>query len=326
MTAAIEVYNKPKFEYREETFSILAVNAWELLLKAFILKSHSNKISEILQYECIKKKDGTKGKRLVIAKNTAGNSRTISLGEAISRIRSINSNALDSVLLSNLDGLVALRDNAIHFFNDNVQLKIRVHELGAAGVKNFVTFLHEWFDVDLTNINFTLLPLAFVQPKHLDNALISTEEENVIKLLNFLEENLDPVGVKEYDYSLCFDIVYKSKKKGVGIPVINSNLPNAIPVRFDDSELLKSFPWDYDELIVKLRNRYSNFKQNDAFYKIKNKIENDPKLCVTRFLDPIKRIGTKKKYYSQNVINEFDNHYERKKEKRKSKKKETKIS
>ena len=36
--AAIEIYNKPDFKYREESFVILVVNAWELLLKAKILK------------------------------------------------------------------------------------------------------------------------------------------------------------------------------------------------------------------------------------------------------------------------------------------------
>jgi hypothetical protein len=28
MISAIEVYNKPSFRYREETFSVLAINAW----------------------------------------------------------------------------------------------------------------------------------------------------------------------------------------------------------------------------------------------------------------------------------------------------------
>ncbi len=36
--AAIEVYNKPHFRYREESFVVLLVNAWELLLKAKLLK------------------------------------------------------------------------------------------------------------------------------------------------------------------------------------------------------------------------------------------------------------------------------------------------
>lgn len=41
MISAIEVYNKPDFKYREETFSILSINAWELLLKAKWLKDHN---------------------------------------------------------------------------------------------------------------------------------------------------------------------------------------------------------------------------------------------------------------------------------------------
>ncbi|MEF1307950.1 DUF3644 domain-containing protein, partial [Vibrio owensii] len=36
--SAIEIYNKPNFMHREETFSILMTNAWELLLKAKLVK------------------------------------------------------------------------------------------------------------------------------------------------------------------------------------------------------------------------------------------------------------------------------------------------
>ncbi len=32
--SAIEIYNKPDFRYRAETFCILAINGWELLFKA----------------------------------------------------------------------------------------------------------------------------------------------------------------------------------------------------------------------------------------------------------------------------------------------------
>jgi len=38
MLAAIEIYNKPQIAYRDECFSILLVNAWELLLKATLSK------------------------------------------------------------------------------------------------------------------------------------------------------------------------------------------------------------------------------------------------------------------------------------------------
>jgi hypothetical protein len=36
--AAIEIYNKPVVPHREETFAILVTAAWELLLKARLVK------------------------------------------------------------------------------------------------------------------------------------------------------------------------------------------------------------------------------------------------------------------------------------------------
>jgi hypothetical protein len=55
--SAIEVYNKPSFEYRDETFSILMINAWELMLKVRILQQNDNKLKSILHVEPKIKKD-----------------------------------------------------------------------------------------------------------------------------------------------------------------------------------------------------------------------------------------------------------------------------
>ena len=38
--AAIKIYDKPSFIYREEAFSLLMTNAWELLLKAKWVADH----------------------------------------------------------------------------------------------------------------------------------------------------------------------------------------------------------------------------------------------------------------------------------------------
>ena len=46
--AAIEIYNKPDFKYREESFSILIINAWEVMLKAAIIK-HTGKEDSIYE-------------------------------------------------------------------------------------------------------------------------------------------------------------------------------------------------------------------------------------------------------------------------------------
>ena len=54
--AAIEIYNKPDFQYRGETFSILAINGWELLFKAKWLNENNNKIRSLYVKERRQKK------------------------------------------------------------------------------------------------------------------------------------------------------------------------------------------------------------------------------------------------------------------------------
>src|SRR4051812_5733934 len=49
--AGIEIYNKPNFTYREEAFSLLMTNAWELLLKAKWLLDHSDAIESLIEFE-----------------------------------------------------------------------------------------------------------------------------------------------------------------------------------------------------------------------------------------------------------------------------------
>jgi hypothetical protein len=58
IVAAVEVFNKPLFRYREETFALLAINAWELLLKAHLLKRGRNDPKVIRVYEPRRTKAG----------------------------------------------------------------------------------------------------------------------------------------------------------------------------------------------------------------------------------------------------------------------------
>ena len=47
LLAAVEIYNKPKVEYREQTVAFLLVNAWEVLIKARIIQQNGGKIQSI---------------------------------------------------------------------------------------------------------------------------------------------------------------------------------------------------------------------------------------------------------------------------------------
>lgn len=42
-TMAIEIYNRPTIKYRVEGFSFFICNAWELMLKAFLIKTKGEK-------------------------------------------------------------------------------------------------------------------------------------------------------------------------------------------------------------------------------------------------------------------------------------------
>jgi len=83
MLSAIEAYNKPDHKYREETFSILALNAWELLLKSKLLYEKGNKLSNLYIYESKKLRDGSQSHRKYIKRNRSGNPLVIGIKKAI---------------------------------------------------------------------------------------------------------------------------------------------------------------------------------------------------------------------------------------------------
>lgn len=115
MVGAIEVYNKPTFAYREETFCILAINAWELLLKAKLLKEAKNDPKCIQVREPRKLKSGGKStKHMTVRKNRTGNPMTLQLSGCIAELSKVGTPINQQTSL-NLDALTDVRDNATHF-------------------------------------------------------------------------------------------------------------------------------------------------------------------------------------------------------------------
>lgn len=144
--AAIEVYNKPDFRYREESFVILLVNAWELLLKAKILKDCKNRLSSLYI------KHGKNNHK--IKRSRTGNPFTIELFSAMQRL------SLDPVVTQNLSSLVDIRDTAVHFHNDD-SVKYVVFTLGVAALRNYQQLAKEWFKKNLASYHFYILPIGF---------------------------------------------------------------------------------------------------------------------------------------------------------------------
>lgn len=291
--SAIEVYNKPDFKYREESFAILMVNAWELLLKAKIL--HDNAEDEQVLH--LKDKDGS------VILSWSKNPRTISIGEAI------KTTSLDLTLTDHLFLLIEFRDNAIHLMNHSPMLKVKMQEVGTATLRNYLEMSKEWFNLDLSRYNFYLMPMSFFHPHELQSYSINDEPEqhrNLLRYIASLEEKHPFEEVPRVTISLMLktDFVKSTMRYA-------PNDPGAIPIKFESEEAFrKKYRWRYKEdLVPALKKRYSDFKLDKNFYDLKKRLEHDLRFSAERLLDPDKPTGQTKRFYCPDIMKEFDAHY-----------------
>jgi hypothetical protein len=93
------------FRYREEIFALLAINAWELLLKARLLKEGANDPKVIRVYEPRRTKSGKASKKLYLKRNRAGSPMTVSLSACVGTLEKNPGTRLSAEIKSNLDAL-----------------------------------------------------------------------------------------------------------------------------------------------------------------------------------------------------------------------------
>lgn len=152
---AIEIYNKPSFSYREEAFSLLMTNAWELLLKAKWLLDRGEAVDTL--YEMVKVKGGgTKPKE-----NRSGNPISFGLTYLAAAMVEDKQSGLEKAAQDNLLALIEIRDNAAHLINKDPYINRRVQEIGTAALQNYLLLAGRWFQLDLSQYNFFLMPISF---------------------------------------------------------------------------------------------------------------------------------------------------------------------
>ena len=313
MLSAIEVYNKPDFFYREETFSILAINGWELLAKARILQLERNRTSAIIEYEKRKKADGSQSLKLYRKKNRTGNHVSIGLFKALDLLANKYGDNVNPLIRKNLELLTEIRDNSIHFFNKDYDLSRQIHQIGTASLRNYVTLSRKWFATDLGEYNFFIMPLAFIKDFHTVEAIPLNSEER--RLLEYLKQTQQVEGENEADdYSIALEMNISLKKKhGDSLTEVRiTDDPSATPIQLEEQDVLEKYPWEYKNLSTYLANRYSDFLQNRKYHAIRKPLEGKPEYCRIRFLDPGNQKSPKKKFYNPNIVREFDKYYTKK--------------
>ena len=308
LLSAIEIYNKPTFAYREETFSILALNAWELLLKAKLLEQSGNNPKCLRVYYFKKNASGVFSKKPSIKTNRTGNELTVSISETANRLDRLGIKLAASIRL-NIDGLIQVRDNAIHYINASPKLAKAVLEIGTAAVQNFVALSKEWFNLDLSYYSLYLMPIGFVPGTKASAVFVSPDEAKVIDYLSRLVAAGDP-GASSFNVALDVAISMNRSTSAAATPIVFSDKPGAIPVVMSEEEFHKIFKWDYDELTTRLKTRYSDFRLNNDYHSHRKAIiAGSPHLMSRRYLDPIKKGGGHKDWYNPEILAEFDKVY-----------------
>jgi len=314
LTAAVEIYNKPGFHYREETFALLAINAWELLLKARLLKSSNNNPRAIRVYEHRKTKTGRPSKKRFLKRNRAGNPSTLSLQACIAALDHHANTRLHADVKANLEALVAVRDSAAHYINASPLLSKQVLEVASASIMNFVHQSREWFDRDLSDTITLMLPLAFLRAgDSIESVVITRGESRLVKFLHELA-SADRVIGDDAPYAVAVRVALKmerSKLPNANKVQITSD-PDAVKVILTEGDVRERYPWDYKTLTLHCAARYTNFKQNPQFVVLRKPLMGDARYVHWRYLDPGNAKSGKKDFYSPAILTVFDAHYNRK--------------
>lgn len=312
--SAIEIYNKPDFRFREELFAILMCNSWELLLKAKALLDQGELFDVLVATRTVK--DETSGADKVVPKtNRSGNVMTVGLGALATSMLNDKVVGLTPECVRNLDLLMEVRDNAVHLVAGDLALAKKILEIGTATLKNYMQLTTAWFGADFSRYNFYLMPLSFFHGFETAQGLvIEPTTEQAAKFLTFMAdaEREPATAGSPHHVTLGIEIKVVKAKSGEGVPVRWSSDPSAPALRVREEDVLERYPFDSADVAAKLRVRYSDFKMDKKYYKIKKAVESENKYCRVRYLDPKNPRSGSKKFFSGEIFKVFDQHYQKK--------------
>lgn len=277
--SSIEIYNKPDFKYREEIFTILNINAWELLLKTKILNDKKGIVESLYVMKEGKPK---------LTRN--GAPMTIEIVGAMKKTK------IDPVIVENLTRLIEIRDTAVHFYN-NDSLSYLIYTLGVASLKNYQMLIKNWFDKSLLEYNFFILPLAFAYNfKTLSLLELDNEPEvisNLIKSVSTTQSSIDPSNDFHFVCEVTTEI--QSAKKFMGDPdfttVIESGTKSGASIVIQTQNLIDKYPISYKELYKKIKKAKPEIKQHELNKFIKDYgIKNNPNFSTYIFINKSKKM------------------------------------
>ncbi|MFZ2303761.1 MAG: ATP-binding protein [Minisyncoccia bacterium] len=138
-------------------------------------------------------------------------------------------------------------------------------------------------------------------------------DKKLIPKLRFINEGSFKEGGKTVlkligDVKPVSIIAKSGKNAGAGVQITED--PNAPVIRLEEEEVLKKkYPLDYKELIRVLTTRYTDFKTNSRFHKLRKELMKDVSLSKRRYLNPSNIKSSSQDFYSPNIVKKFDKFY-----------------
>ena len=296
--SSIEIYNKPDFKFREESFSILLVNSWELLLKAKILKDTADQLDSITFFK--------NGQAEISA---SGNPKTISITKALNILS--GSGVLKPVVAENIKLLIEIRDESVHFLHTDLELATKIQCIGTASLKNFMTLAMEWFGVDFRRYNFYLMPVSFFHLSDMESFSVDNDAtDNLMRYLDSVEQNFSEDPDPQFSITLRLETKFVKSSSEEAVLVRVTDDPEAPEIQISEEDALKSYPFTYESLCATARARFSDFKANTKFHDIMRGLKaQGERFCKERRLDPRNPQSIRKMFYHSRIIEELDKHF-----------------
>lgn len=260
---SVEIYNKPTIKYRVEGFSFFICNAWELMLKAHIIKTFGN---ATLYY-----KDNP--------------NKTISLSECIKKVFT---NDKDPLRI-NLEKIIELRDTSTHFVTTEYEMVYI--PLFQACLFNFNEKMQQFHNIDMTEIipqNFLTLTtnmksfnepeIRAKYPEELSKKIVSIYSS----LTPLIETNNNNFAIKieHYHYitrnkNEATELLHIDNNSDEGVKVIKElkdpNLTHKYPMKKLNREVTKRL----NKLGINITFNQYHFQLFANYFEIKS----NPKFC-----------------------------------------------
>jgi len=238
----LEVYNKPTIRYRIEGFSFFVVNAWELMLKAKMIKD---------------------GKNIYFKDNP---SRTLSIENVINEIYPNRTQPLRI----NLEKIISLRNTSTHFITEDYETVYA--PLFQANVLSYCEQLQKFHNHDITrNIAQNFLTLsASIEPLTNEQIKLKYPPEVATKML-FQKNDIEITANMHDSHKFSIPVQHNlyqvsSRGKSDFTFKISKDGEQSVNIVTKYKNPADTHKFSHDNLVIEIQNRLNRQKINFTYF------------------------------------------------------------